>query len=207
MIKEITDFAKDLFSQGNDLDSTRVSLEGKWPHLTGNIGVSWLQRVADKVAAEDFAKCHFAQGKDLESIRMSLKKQWPHLSGCFEFSWLEHLTNTTVVVDSDPASANLDNVRQLHNNLKAARQLSQLAKFVKHHFSKGKDLELIRMLLQKKWPHLTDFFNVSWLEHLTEGVVVVDSYLVSNRCWRCELEMEVSGITKCCKHFNEGSER
>jgi hypothetical protein len=207
VIKEITDFAKDLLSQGKDLDSTRISLEVKWPHLTRYIEVSWLQRVAEEVAAEDFAKCHYAQGKDLESIRMLLKKQWPHLSGCFEFSWLEHLTDRVVVVDSDPASTNLDSLRQFHNNLKAERQLSQLAKFVKHHFSKGKDLEEIRMLLQKKWPHLTDSFEFSWLKHLTEGLVVVDSDTVSNQCWRCELEMEVSGVTKCCKHFNQGSGR
>ncbi len=63
------------------------------------------------------------------------------------------------------------------------------------------------MSLKKQWPHLTDSFKFSWLEHLTEGVVVVDSDLVSNQCWRCKLEMEVSGITKCCKHFNQGNGR
>ncbi len=59
--------------------------------------------------------------------------------------------------------------RQFHNNLMAERQLSQLVNFVKHHFSKGKDLQEIRMLLQMKWLYLTDSFEFSWLKHLTEN--------------------------------------
>lgn len=206
VIKKIMNFVKDLLSQEKDLNSTRISLENKWSHLTRYIEISWLQRVT-KVTAENFVKCHYAQEKNLKSIRMLLKKQWSHLSDCFKFSWLKHLTDRVVVVDSDSASINLNNLRQIHNNLKAKRQLSQLAKFIKHHFFKEKDLKEIRMLLQKKWSHLTDFFEWSWLKHLTEKLVVINNDTVSNQCWRCELEIKVSSVTKCCKHFTQESER